>query len=78
MKIYKIHLALHSGTSITYFNMNTLTNLPITQTKTVKAHKETAETLIPQKEKVKRKVPWKNEIIIEKKKTTKKACTNEK
>ena len=78
MKIYKIHLALHSGTSITYFNMNTLTNLPITQTKTVKAHKETAETLIPQKEKVKRKVPWKNEIIIEKKKTIKKACTNEK
>ena len=58
--------------------MNTLTNLPITQTKTVKAHKETAETLIPQKEKVKRKVPWKNEIIIEKKKTIKKACTNEK
>ena len=31
-----------------------------------KANKETAEMLIPQKEKVKRKVPWENEIVIEK------------
>ena len=31
-----------------------------------KANKETAEMLIPQKEKVKRKVSWENEIIIEK------------
>ena len=36
----------------------------------VKAHKETAEMLTPQKEKVKRKVSWQNK--------TKKACTNEK
>ena len=28
----------------------------------VKAHKETAEMLIPQKEKVKQKVPWENEL----------------
>ena len=34
----------------------------------VKTHKETAEMLIPQKEKVKRKVPWENDIIIEKRK----------
>ena len=32
----------------------------------VKGPKETAEMLIPQKEKVKRKVSWENEIIIEK------------
>ena len=30
----------------------------------VKAHNETAEMLVRQKEKVKRNVPWKNEIII--------------
>ena len=34
--------------------------------------------LTPQKEKVKPKVPRENEIIIEKLKTTKKSCTNEK
>ena len=33
----------------------------------VKAHKETGEMLIPQKEKVKQKLPWGNKIIIEKK-----------
>ena len=38
----------------------------------VKAHKETAEMLIPQKEKVKRKVPWENKIIIGKRKQLKK------
>ena len=37
-----------------------------------KAHKETAKMLIPQKEKLKRKVPWENEIIIEKRKQLKK------
>ena len=37
-----------------------------------KAHKKAAEILIPQKEKVKRKVPWENEIIIEKRKQLKK------
>ena len=37
-----------------------------------KANKETAEMLIPQKEKVKRKVPWENEIVIEKRKQLKK------
>ena len=38
----------------------------------VKAHKETAEILIPQKEKIKRKVSWENEIITEKRQQTKK------
>ena len=38
----------------------------------VKAHKETAEMLIPQKEKVKQKVPWENEITIEIRKQLKK------
>ena len=38
----------------------------------VKAHKETAEMLIPQKEKVKRKLPWENKIIIGKRKQLKK------
>ena len=38
----------------------------------VKAHKETAEMLIPQKEKVKRKVPREKETIIEKRKQLKK------
>ena len=38
----------------------------------VKAHKETADMLIPQKEKVKRKVPRENETIIEKRKQLKK------
>ena len=38
----------------------------------VKTHKETAEMLIPQKEKVKRKVSWENDIIIEKRKQPKK------
>ena len=38
----------------------------------VKAHKETGEILIPQKEKVKQKLPWGNKIIIEKKKQLKK------
>ena len=33
-----------------------------------KANKETAEMLILQKEKVKREVPWENEIVIEKRK----------
>ena len=37
----------------------------------VKAHKETADMLIPQEEKVKRKVPWENEIIIGKRKQLK-------
>ena len=37
----------------------------------VKAHKETTDMLIPQEEKVKRKVPWENEIIIEKRKQLK-------
>ena len=38
----------------------------------VKAHKETADMLIPQKEKVKRKVPREKETIIEKRKQLKK------
>ena len=38
----------------------------------VKVHKETAEMLIPQKEKVKQKLPWENKIIIEKRKQLKK------
>ena len=38
----------------------------------VKAHKETADMLIPQEEKVKSKVPWENETIIEKRKQLKK------
>ena len=37
----------------------------------VKAHKETTEMLIPQKKKVKRKVPWESKIIIEKRKLKK-------
>ena len=37
-----------------------------------KANKETAEMLILQKEKVKREVPWENEIVIEKRKQLKK------
>ena len=48
-------------------------NLPTMHTKTLsKLIKKTAEILIPQKEKVKRKVPWENEIIIEKRKQLKK------
>ena len=71
-EIYKTNLALHSGTAVTYFKMKTLTkSANNAYQKFVKAHKETAEMLIPQKEKVKRKVPWENEIIIEKTKQLK-------
>ena len=42
----------------------------------LKTHKGTAEMLIPLKEKVKRKVPWENETVTEKRKQLK-ACTNE-
>ena len=38
----------------------------------VKVHIETAEMLIPQKEKVKQKLPWENKIIIETRKQLKK------
>ena len=43
-----------------------------------KAHKETADILIPQKEKVKGKVHLGKRNSNRRKKTTKKACTNEK
>ena len=38
----------------------------------LKAHKGTTEMLIPLKEKVKRKVPWENETVTEKRKQLKK------
>ena len=38
----------------------------------VVAHKETAEMLVPQKERVNRKVSWENETMIEKMKELKK------
>ena len=38
----------------------------------MQAHKETAELLVPRKEKVKLRIPWENEAIVEKRKKLKK------
>ena len=69
MKIYKTNLALLSGIAITILqHEDTNESANNAYQNFVKTHKETAEMLIPQKEKVKRKVPWENDIIIEKRK----------
>ena len=71
-EIYKTNLALHSGTAVTYFKMKTLTkSANNAYQKFVKAHKETAEMLIPQKEKVKNKSAMGKRNYNRKKKTTK-------
>ena len=78
MKIYKTNLAFHSGTTITYFNMKTLTNLSTTHTKTLSKHIKKQLNADPLERKSKTKSAMGKRNYNRKKKTTKKACANEK